>query len=90
MHHGAGVDEGGGGNVSRADGASQSMRAEVSSGANRADGRANTANRADGATRAMAGVVALGDGGVEAGRVDVEAGGGVGAGQGGHQAQGGR
>ena len=38
----------------------------------------------------MAGVVALGDGGVEAGRVDVEAGGGVGAGQGGGQAQGGR
>ena len=80
VHHGAGVDEGGGGDVARADGASQSMRAVVSDGANRADGRAN---------RAMAGVVALGDGGVEAGRVDVEAGGGVGAGQGGHQAQGG-
>ena len=72
MHHGAGVDEGGGGDVARADGASQSMRAVVSDGA----------NRADGATRAMAGVVAPGDGGVEAGRVDVEAGGGVGAGQG--------
>ena len=57
------------------------MRAVVSDGADRADGWANGA---------VAGVVALGDGGVEAGRVDVEAGGGVGAGQGGGQAQGGR